>query len=125
MWAAAELVELASAAGTTARLVAAERHVRWLVKFATFDVDEHDEPSSPAVREALADAIAEQYAWFGETGDEAGVLSTFGSASIGSVSLSAPSSSEASAASASSRTSPAAREVLDTAGLLHVRVGRA
>lgn len=73
-----------------------------------FEADEDGYPSNEVVRQAFADAVCAQVAWWSETGDELGVAGRWDSVKLGSLSLSRGSSS-------GSGSSSSGREVAETA----------
>lgn len=97
----------------TARLGRASRFLDAEVfRLCWYEVDEDGYPSNTVVRQAFADAVCTQVAWWAETGDELGTAGQWGSVKIGSVALSGPSSSTGSGTSGGRKVADAALEAL-------------
>lgn len=83
---AAQVAALVAISGTTeTTLRRASRDVDDILVGAVYDVDEGGLPTDPGVAEVLAEMVAEQVAWYEETGDTLG--SAAGGGSIGRVTL--------------------------------------
>lgn len=77
------LVGITPTEGTLRR---ASRDVDSILKTAVYDTDEAGMPTSQPVKDLFAEMVAEQVAWFGELGDETGIVAA-GGGSIGQVTL--------------------------------------
>ena len=109
----------------TKLLYRASRHVEGLTMTARYPIDEDGFPEDLNVLEAFRDAVCAQVAYWEETGDVSGAMSSAGSVSIGSLSLSSDKSAGQTPSDRQAvRYAPEAVEILSSAGLTSSRVGR-
>lgn len=109
----------------TKLLSRASRHIEGLTVTANYATDEDGAPEDLNILEAFRDAVCAQVAYWDETGDVSGAMSSAGSASIGSLSLSSDKSAGQTPGDRQAvRYAPEAVEILSSAGLCSSRVGR-
>ncbi|MFD5266752.1 hypothetical protein [Streptomyces sp. NPDC058335] len=83
-----------------------------------YEVDGDGYPSNSIVRQAFADAVCAQAAWWDELGDSTGASTAgWGSVKLGSASMSRPEGSTSGAASAAREVAPEVGDVFGSADL--------
>ncbi|MFI7014388.1 hypothetical protein [Streptomyces sp. NPDC050164] len=83
-----------------------------------YEADEDGYPSNALVRQAFADAVCAQVAWWDELGDSTGAaVAGWGSVKLGSASMSRPEGQTSSGASAAREIAPEVGDVLGSADL--------
>lgn len=97
----------------------ASRAVDRIVRGAEYDVDDAGLPTDPQLVDLFAEMVAEQVAWYAETGDETGIAALSGG-SIGRVTLPTVGGGRESASTAA--VAPNARDLARNSGLLMWRV---